>query len=174
MFFLRPLFGTLLFSFLSYSVHAREVHPDTLKTVYLIQLSEFTTWPDEKMQATDEFLICIHPNSKLNPTLKQISGRSVKEKPLKIQSSLEKDLLKNCHIFYVSPEDFDLFQEYKPILEKNSVLTLSSEDDFVQEGVIEYYITNQKLKMKANLNVLERSQLKISTQLLRLMDTDSF
>jgi len=172
LFFLRPLFGTLLFSFLSYSVHAREVHPDTLKTVYLIQLSEFTTWPDEKMQATDEFLICIHPNSKLNPTLKQISGRSVKEKPLKIQSSLEKDLLKNCHIFYVSSEDFDLFQQYKSVLEKNSVLTISSEEDFSKEGIIKYYIKDSKLNMRTNLNALERSQLKISTKLLRLMDTD--
>lgn len=169
--FLRAFISYFLFSFQNDNIHAREVQPETLKTVYIIQISEFTIWPDEKMQASDEFLICIHPNSKLTPSLEQINGRLVKEKTLKIQSSLEKELLKNCHIFYVSPEDFDLFQQYQPILEKNSVLTFSSEETFSQEGIIEYYITqHQKLKMKVNLKSLERSQLRISTQLLRLMD----
>lgn len=153
------------------NAEATAVDENQLKAAYLIHLSEFTTWPEEKMQHLSSFNICIGFDSLLKEPLEQIKGREVKNKPLEILYDISVEKLNTCHIFYVEEKfNKNVFQQNP---QKNApILTVSSDPDFAKEGgIIEYYHEGDKLKMRVSLKMLSLSKLSISSKLLRLMDS---
>ncbi len=145
----------------------------TLKTVYLVHISNMTTWP-ENIKSSSTFSICINENSELSDKLKKIEQQvTINGKSLKIQHDLSLEQLVQCHIFYVSAADISIFDKYHSELKKNAVLTISSKKHFTTErkGIIDFYVDKQtnKLKMRVNLASMQESRLEISSKLLRLM-----
>jgi hypothetical protein len=150
------------------------VSENQLKAVYLIHLSDFTTWPAERTNP-EAFTICVSSESHLVESLQEVksSERLVKNKPLKIQHNLDSQSLKYCHIFYVEKKDLALFILEKQQLITNSVLTVSSESGFAEQGGgIEYYLENNKVRLKANLETIKQSRLFVSSKILRFIKTD--
>ena len=153
----------------------KKASKDTLKAIYLVHISKLTTWP-ENSKPSSTFSICINKNSELSENLKKIEQQvTINGKPLKIQYNLSPEQLIKCHVFYVSPTDISIFKTYQSKLEKNSVLTVSSEGNFTEEGggVIGYYIDEGKVKMRVNLTTMRKIKVKISSKLLRLMKKQS-
>lgn len=155
------------------SAVAKQATVETLKAIYLVHISKLTTWP-EKLEPSSTFSICINKNSKLSDKLEKIEQQlTINGKVLKIQHDLSLKQLVKCHVFYVSSADISIFKTYQSKLEMNSVLTVSSEGNFTEEGggVISYYTdkkTNQ-VKMQVNLTTMQKIKVKISSKLLRLM-----
>lgn len=149
---------------------AGAVDENQLKAAYLIHLSEFTTWPEDKMQSLPSFNICIAEGSVLQEQLEHIKGRLIKNKPLKILYDIPVKDVNSCHIFYVeSDPNGSIFQQ---ISRRMPILTVSSDDGFARDGgIIEYYRKDNNIKMKVNLKALSQSTLMISSKLLRLMDS---
>jgi hypothetical protein len=147
------------------------VSESDLKAAYLIHLSEFTTWPDEKMQQ-DHFSICIATGSSLSTPLEEIRERPVKDKPLNIIYDVPLDKLNSCHVLYVEHDsNGKIFQQIK--LKNNAILTVSSDANFAKDGgVIQYYPDDGRIKMLVNLKVMNQEKLLISSKLLRLMNSD--
>jgi hypothetical protein len=140
---------------------------DKIKAVYLIHLSEFTSWSEEKMRLPF-FSICISAESELKQPLEEIQGQKIKNKPLKIQLISTASPPNQCHILYVDIFNKTLFEQQKSA----PLLTISSEANFLQEGgVIQYYIDNDKVKMRVNLKAMTKAKLSISSKLLRLMNS---
>jgi hypothetical protein len=153
------------------NVNSAVVDENQLKVAYLIHLSEFTTWPEEKMQQLVSFNICIASESQLKEPLDQIKGREVKNKQLEILYDIPVEKLNNCHIFYVEDKlNKKVFQQNP---QKNApILTVSSDAEFTKEGgVVEYYREGDKIRMRVNLKMMSQSKLIISSKLLRLMDS---
>jgi YfiR/HmsC-like len=161
--------GIVLGSFFliaSQTIEAASADENQLKAAYLIHLSEFTTWPDEKMQLPS-FNICIASSSLLRQPLEEIKGRNVKKIPLNIVYSPTTENLNTCHILYVEEElNVSLFLQ-----QNNSTLTVSSDERFLEAGgMIQYVRKEKKIKMRVNLNKLNASKLKMSSKLLSLME----
>ncbi len=169
--FLQVLF-ILLCLFWTVQVKADEqfsASVDKIKAAYLIHLSEFTTWPDEKLHSP-MFSICISADSDLKQFLEEIEGRLVKNKPLKIQQISSVNQLTSCDVLYVDAVSKKIFEQ--DTIKAEPILTVSSEADFLEEGgVIQYYSDKDKVKMRVNLKALTKSKLVISSKLLRLMDS---
>jgi hypothetical protein len=142
-----------------------------IKAAYLIHLSEFTTWPDEKMQPAS-FSICIASDSQLREPLEELKGRLVKNRQFNILYDIPIDKLNSCHVFYVEYQfNQKIFQQ--SLLKTDPILTVSSEADFAKGGgAIEYYRDVDKIRMRVNLKKLGQLKLMISSKLLRLMDSD--
>jgi hypothetical protein len=144
---------------------------DKIKAAYLIHLSEFTTWSDEKMRLS-HFSICISADSELKLPLEEIEGRLVKNKPLKIQLISSREQLNSCHILYVENGSKKLFEQN--LLKPDALLTVGSDTNFLDEGgIIQYYYSDKddKIKMRVNLKAIAKSKLVMSSKLLRLMDS---
>jgi hypothetical protein len=151
-------------------VEAADVAENQLKAAYLVHLSEFTTWPEAKMQLPT-FSICLSKKSFLGDPLDEIRGRLVKDKPLEIVYDAPADKLNTCHILYIEETgDKKILQQ--SIQKSDSILSVSSEAGFAKSGgVIEFYTDNdKKLKMRINLKAMRQSNLMINSSLLRLMD----
>lgn len=164
-------FGLLLDQGRIAQASALAVPEEQLKAAYLVHLSEFTTWPDQKMQLLPDFNICIAAGSQLSLPLDDIKGRPVKKKPLKIIVNVTVDNLDTCHVLYVEDKlNKKTFQQ--SLLKTGSILTVSSDEGFAKEGgVIEYYRDDNKVRMRVNLKAMAQSQLIISSKLLRLMES---
>jgi hypothetical protein len=163
------LICAILFS-LHHNVEAAIAPENQIKVNYLIYLSEYTTWPDEKMQLP-YFGICIATGSNLSEALELLKGKMVKARQLEILYDVSAAKLNSCHIFYVESKfNKKVFQQS---LQKNDpILTVSSDVDFVKDGgVIEYYNAADKIKMRVNLKVMNQLRLMMSSKLLRLMDS---
>jgi hypothetical protein len=146
------------------------VSENQLKAAYLIHISEFTTWPDEKMQLPN-FVICLTSGSKLSQPLEELRGQTLKDKELDILYDVPADKIKTCHVLYVE-EGFNEKTFLKSFQKSDAVLTISSDANFIKAGgVIEYYMEANKVKMRVNLKMLEQSKLGISSKILRLMDS---
>lgn len=165
-----PIISCLLM-IASKNAEATVVDENQLKAAYLIHLSEFTTWPEEKMQQLTNFNICIASESLLKEPLEQIKGREVKNKHLEILYDIPVEKINTCHIFYVEEKlNKKIFQQ--SLQKIVPILTVSSDGNFAKEGgVIEYYPEDGKIKMRVNLKMMSQSKLIISSKLLRLMDS---
>ncbi len=155
----------------SYGADASAIPENQLKAAYLIHLSEFTTWPADKMQESS-FSICLASGSLLSEPLEEIKNRPVKDKQLTILYDVPADKINTCHILYVEANNKKVFQQ--SVAKNIAVLTVSSEPDFVKEGgIIEYYRNgSDKIKMRVNLKMMAQAKLVMSSKLLRLMDSD--
>lgn len=170
-FYLVFLWATFLCVFFTPKALANEDEIATsmaeIKAVYLIHLSEFTSWSEEKMRQPF-FSICISAESELKQPLEEIQGRQVKNKPLKIQVISTALQPTQCHILYVDIFNKTFFEQQKA----TPILTISSDANFLQEGgIIQYYIDNDKVKMRVNLKAMTKAKLSISSKLLRLMNS---
>lgn len=158
-----------LLSTQSYASKPKIASEEKLKAIYLVHISQLTTWLTQS--PADTFTICIRKSEEISKKLKEIENHLVKKRPLKIQYDLSPEKLLKCDVFYVSYSDLPLFKKYKSELEKHAVLTVSSEENFTENygGIIGYYVENDKVKMRVNLESMRKTELNISSKLLRLM-----
>ena len=142
-----------------------------LKAAYLINLGDFIVWQDANKNAQGSFSICISTDDPVNAYLQQTAQHLVKGKPLKIVNTLTLEQLKRCHIVYAESEKMLQILKVSPGLTDESVLTVSSEPGFVgRGGNIEFFIRDNKVRMRIDLNVSRKSSLTVSSKLLRLME----
>lgn len=148
---------------------APAVPENQLKAAYLIHLSEFTTWPDEKMLPAD-FNICIATGSRLTASLDEIKGRIVKNKTLHIIYDVPADKLSSCHVLYIEGSlNQKTYQQ--SLLKTDPILTVGDDDGFTRQGgVVEFYLEGDNVKMRGNLNKMSQLKLQISSKILRLME----
>ena len=142
-----------------------------LKAAYLINLGDFIVWQGANKNAQGSFSICIATDDPVNAYLQQTAQHLVKGKSLKIVNTLTLEQLKQCHIVYAESEKFLQILKVSPDLIDESVLTVSSEPGFVgRGGNIEFFIRDNKVRMRIDLNVSRKSRLTVSSKLLRLME----
>lgn len=145
---------------------------EKLKAIYMVHVSRLTTWPERK-EVSPDFSICINESIEISKMLEKIEGRPVKnERNLKLQHDLSLPNLIDCDVFYVGEGELSIFEKSRVQLESNSVLTVSDQPGFSDEGgIIRYYLDEDRVKMSINLQAMRRSNIEISSKLLRLMDT---
>ena len=170
-----PLFIKLLIIFLSLfiSVQQDSYAKDTeskLKAAYLASLGEFITWSTSNTPQ-DLFSICISSNDPINRYLQEIFQYSVQNKPLKIINPLTTEQFTQCQIVYIGSTQLSETPLLLKSLANKSILTVSSLAEFAKRGGnIEFYIKNNKVRMRINLNSSKKAGLMVSSKLLRLME----
>ncbi len=159
----KPLiFILLLFNFCSVGIAADTDFEYKLKALYLTRLADFISWPDGKIK--DHFIICIDSDDKVAIQLQNITVGKILKKPVKIITLPAVPAIKQCDLLYLSSGTVD------PFLAEQAVLTVSSQTGFAKQGgMIEFYIAENKVRMKANLSAVNKAGIKISSKLIRLL-----
>jgi len=168
----KKLFALLLGTILTFPVIADENdamdRQGQFMAVYLFHFANFIEWPDSAFNSIDSFNICINGKTEVNKYISDIEGEPVKGRKIKILTNISSDGIKNCHILFVSRNDYKRNKIEKHLFEKN-ILLVSDQESFISDGgVIQYYIENNKLRLKINNDLAKRLGLKISSKLLRI------
>jgi len=134
---------------------------DKLKALYIVRVAEFIEWPESTKKTS--FKICISENNSIFEPLQLLQVDTINKLPLHI-IALNKDTpLLDCQILYTEKGQAEISVIHP-------ILTISSELYFAQQGgMIEFYIVQSKVRMKANLEAFALAHLKPSSKLIRLL-----
>lgn len=166
------LFWLSLFITTHQSANGAEFSEDQVKAVYLINFTEFIRWPDSAFaENPKEFYFCaLHAETPVISILKKvIANESAKGRKLIFKQINSQQELKHCQIFYFHGSDQSRFIELLPALEQRSILTVSDDENFIQNGGM-IAITKSRRRLHPTINVgnLKKTGLKASAKLLEL------
>jgi len=143
-----------------------------LKAAFLYNFSNFINWPSTAFDTQQADLqICIFGQNPFGNILEAATENlSVKSHPLKIKyPQTLQEVSKICHILFVSDSETEELSEIIKTVEDLPILTVSDTEDFMAEGgMINFYIENNKIRIKINNDKLEQAGLKADATLLNL------
>lgn len=143
-----------------------------IKAVFLFNFANFVHWPDEAFaEESSPFIFCA--SNAQSPTIKTLSeviqGESLNRHKLIIKAPFNPAELSSCHVLFLEETDITEYQSHLPVLSAGTVLTVSDTRRFVSSGgLIELVQNKNRIQPTINTDQLEKSQLKISSTLLRL------
>ncbi|MFW5444356.1 MAG: YfiR family protein [Methylococcaceae bacterium] len=133
-----------------------------LKALYIIRLSKFIIWPESPNK--NSFKICIDSKDQVAIQLKKTTKTDINGRKLEIIDPPVDFSIAQCDFLYFSSGLIDSAIVNIP------VVTISSHKNFAEQGgMIEFYIDDSKVRMKANLQVVNRAGIKLSSKLIRLL-----
>jgi len=141
---------------------------DKLKVVLVGKVGKYITWQEKN---SDDFIITILNNQNGDLFNKIYRDKKIKNHAVKLKYIQDIDELTQTNILYIpSSNSKNLEEIFKKTVDKN-ILTISDIRGFSQKGgILQIYFASQKPKIRINLDVAKRENLKIKSSLLRIAD----
>lgn len=141
-----------------------------VKAAFLYNFAKFVEWPKSTASESSKPLVLgILGEDPFGEDIQTISGKRVKDKTFQVIRSERLQELDNCDILFISAS---MKGQLDHILEKingKPVLTVSDTRGFAEQGVmINLFMVNNKIRFEINPHAVKRSDLKMSSQLLKL------
>ena len=142
-----------------------------VKAAFMYNFAKYVEWPPKSFPEADRpFVIGLIGEDPFGAELDQmLKNKKVNERQLVIKRCKQLNELKSCHLVFISRSERGRVDEILRALIGTSVLTVSDMDDFASHGgIIDFAIEDGKVRFDINLASAERSELKISSKLLKL------
>lgn len=144
-----------------------------LKSVFLFNLASFVDWPKNSFDTNqDPIIIGILGSDPFGKYLYEtIQGEVIMEHPLMIQRYTSVDDITTCHILFINVANGDPFEKILNSLKGKNILTVGDVKDFAKKGGMVGFITEKnKIKIQINTEAVKKTDLIISSKLLRLAE----
>lgn len=144
----------------------------TIKAEFLYHFLTYIEWPAEAFSDSKQpFVIGVFETDPFGPVLDKIAAtKNVAGRPIEIRRLASTDKLLECHIVFVAKGVAPALQ--KQVLElvaDSHVLCVGETEDFVNEGgAAHFFAEGNKIRFAFNTDVVDRSNLKVSSKLLSL------
>lgn len=158
----------LLLGVISRSVVAVAEQPDSRSLIAALNynFAKYADWPDEdKMQSIE---LCFF-TERFKQSFAALNGKAIFDKPVAVRQLKDIEQAQDCHLVYIDRSERNLLQRLFVFLRHKPILTVSDINGFSDDGgMIEIFRDNNRFRFKVNLSELQSSQLKISSQVLKL------
>jgi len=158
---------------------ASEVYKEyEVKAVFLFNFAQFVEWPQEAFpEAATPLCIGVLGDDAFTGILEgMVKGERVKGRALVIKRLRDMADVTTCHVLFVSRSEESRLSKIFSLLNNAGVLTVGECKDFAaREGVINFFLHENKIRFEINPEAARRKGLKISSQLLslaRIIETD--
>lgn len=137
-----------------------------VKAAYLLNFTRFVEWPPAALAGGAPFDICVAGRNPFGPVLgATVSGETAAGRML--VSRIVRDNPAQCQVLFV-PRGVAA-AEYVPRVRTAPVLTVGEAPDFLRQGgIINFVLEDGKVRFEINPDAATRSQLTISSRLLKL------
>lgn len=142
-----------------------------LKAAFLYNFAKFVEWPAGAFPGEAAPLtICVYGEDPFGRTLEElVRNERIGNRPLEVRRPDSLSQLGECHILYVSRSERAREGEVVSSLGEAPVLTVGESESFLRsQGMIGFFLEENKVRFQVNLDAAEGSRLKISSKLLRL------
>jgi len=141
-----------------------------LKSAFLYNFAKFVEWPDSTFATSSTpLIICVLGNDPFGSSLDAIADKTIKGRPLAIKRLRSIDGVRDCQMLYVSPNQLAQTMEIVRTLQKAPVLTVCDVEACAEEGVmLNMRMVENQVQLDMNLEAVQRTPLKVSSQLIRL------
>ena len=145
-----------------------------IKAAFLYNFAKFVEWPAPTLEKIgDTFTIGIWGEDPFGEDLEnELTGKMVQGKRLVLKKLTRLEDAPKCQVLFISASEKDKLPMALEILKGFSVLTVSDIPSFIQRGgMVGFILDHNRVRFNINLEMAEKSDLKISSQLLKLAKT---
>lgn len=142
-----------------------------LKAAFVFNFTKFVEWPAESLAATPGSLnVCLlGPRNAFFDALHELNGKPVKNHNLNVRSLGRGESPRQCQVLVLGESEAELFESVLKRIEGLAVLTIGGAGRFFDAGGIIGLVTEDgKVRFDVNLVAARRSNLELSSNLLRL------
>lgn len=142
-----------------------------VKAAFLYHFATFVDWPSSTFKDTKGHLrICIVGKDPFGESLDAtLRAKRIGEHPLEIHRNPRQSTLRLCHVLYVTASRSSQLMTYHQQHGNANVLTVGENDTFMQHGgMIKFFMDDQKVRFAINPDAINKTNLKVSSKLLRL------
>lgn len=135
-----------------------------IHSMMIYNFVKYIQWPGDNSQ---DFVIGVIGNEEVYNTLKGwYDGKVRGNKKFVIKNFASADQVQDCHIIYVANEASGQFDQIKGKVDTKSTLLITDKPGLGKKGSgINFKTVNSKLAFELNQQVIEKSNLKVSSQL---------
>ena len=141
-----------------------------IKAAYIFNFIKFVQWP-EPSPATPQgpLMLCVAAKDGLRGALAAIEGKQVQGRELRVKWGVKPDEVKACQILFVPDGEARGVAELLRAVGTLPVLTIGEPDGFAAAGGgIGFVDRDERVQFEINPAAMERANLQVSSQLLRL------
>lgn len=144
-----------------------------VKGAFLYHFANFVRWPESTFKTTDGHLrVCILGKDPFGHILEEtLEKKTVKDHPFEIHRNPSKTELQHCHMLYFAASESPQMKTLHHHIAKGEVLTFGEDLEFMRQGgMVQFFVKDQKVQFAINPEVVNQTQLKVSSKLLRLAE----
>lgn len=143
-----------------------------VKAAFLYNFAKFVEWPATAFESSAAPVsICILGNDPFGDAIEVIRTKTVGGRKLDVRRLSGLNGLPHCHILFISASEGDRLAEILKLIRKRDILTVADMKGFARAGgIINLVRKNETIQFEINLDAVERTDLKISSQLLKLAE----
>ena len=142
-----------------------------VQAAFLFNFAKFVTWPDGAFQhSEDSLIIGVLGEDPFGAVLDEtIRDKTIMGKRLAVKRFGRIQDAKHSHILFLSSSEESHLSQIMKALEQTSVLTVSDIEKFAERGgMVAFTVEDQKVRFNVNVEAVERAELKMGSQLLKL------
>jgi hypothetical protein len=141
-----------------------------VKAAYLFNFAKFVEWPPPALPTPQSPLtLCITGKDPFGDTLETVRDKSVRDRPLVIRRLSRLEEPTHCHLLFLSDSESTRLGQVLAKLKNGPILTVSDIPGFADAGgMIGLVNVGQRIRFEINLPTVQKANLKISSQLLKL------
>jgi hypothetical protein len=141
-----------------------------IKSAFLYNFTRFVEWPDAALPAAAQpIVIGVLGEEKLAQQLGAIvAGRNVNGRSIEVRAVRTVVEARATQLLFVTAAEESRYAEMRGELADSPVLTVGESPAFSVTGAIGFVQEGEKLRFEINVDIAERSHLKISSQLQKL------
>jgi hypothetical protein len=141
-----------------------------IKAAFLLNFIQFIEWPAAAFPNSETpITVGVLGDDPFGDALEQtFREETVRGRKLIIKRSRQVEELKACHLLFISKSEKDHFVDILTKTQDASIVTVAEMEDFARRGgIINFYMSEKKVRFEINVAAAERKDLKVSSQLLK-------
>jgi hypothetical protein len=141
-----------------------------LKAAFLYNFTKFVEWPASSFKNENSpFVLGILGVDPFGSPLDSLKDKTVKGHKVTVRYLTRLENFEDCHLLYISGSEKGNLRALLATLKQHPILTISDLDLFAnQGGMIGLVMLDNRIQFEVNLDPINGSKLKISSQLLKL------
>ena len=141
-----------------------------VKVAFLYNFAKFVEWPPESFKnETSPFVLGILGTDPFGAALENLKDKTVRGRKLIIRKLAHLENFEECHILFISGSEKSNLRNLLATLKNHNILTVSDMEKFaLQGGMLGLVNVDEKINFEINIDMVSRSKLKLSSQLLKL------
>lgn len=144
-----------------------------IKSAFIYNFTKFVEWPEAALGGPSQPIVIGVLGEK--PLAQQlaavVAGRNVNGRPIEVRPVRTAAEARATQLLFVSAAEESRYAAMRDELAASPVLTVGETPSFSVTGVIGFVQEGEKLRFEINVEIAERSHLKISSQLQKLAAT---
>ena len=151
-----------------------EREQNEVRAAFVFNLARFVNWPQASVSGNKAFNLCIYRNNYLGEAIDILTGKEIHGLPLIYHVISERNSAAKCQVLLIPPDDLADYQRESPATANPTLLTITdlsttSHEHADHAGVMVTLVRKKTtLGFEIDLEIVEKSPLKISSELLKL------